>query len=114
MTNVPTPESIHIQAPEGQGCPSCGGYVYHADQVNEFSTFRVRDGTKYLINVSITCCISIPCVSYRFGLKVMHGTKAATNARFAIEALTLEWPAMHPMDTYIVQVNILEAIRFIN
>ena len=46
MTNVPTPESIHIQAPEGQGCPSCGGYVYHADQVNEFSTFRVRDGTK--------------------------------------------------------------------
>merc|ERR1712001_433651 len=46
MTNVPTPESIHIQAPEGQGCPSCGGYVYHADQVHEYSTFRVRDGTK--------------------------------------------------------------------
>ena len=44
----------------------------------------------------------------------MHGTKAATNARFAIEALTLEWPAMLQMDTYIVQVNILEAIRFIN
>ena len=52
MTNVPTPESIHIQAPEGQGCPSCGGYVYHADQVHEYSTFRVRDGTKYLINIS--------------------------------------------------------------
>ena len=44
----------------------------------------------------------------------MHGTKAATNARFAIEALTLEWPAMLQMDTYIVQVNILEAIRFLN
>ena len=44
----------------------------------------------------------------------MHGTKAATNARFAIEALTLEWPAMLQMDTYIVQVNVLEAIRCIN
>ena len=33
MTNVPTPDSVHIQAPEGQGCPRCGGYVYHADQV---------------------------------------------------------------------------------
>ena len=55
MTNVPTPESIHIQAPEGQGCPSCGGYVYHADQVHEYSTFRVRDGTKYLINISRIC-----------------------------------------------------------
>ena len=52
MTNVPTPESIHIQAPEGQGCPSCGGYVYHADQVHEYSTFRIRNGTKYLININ--------------------------------------------------------------
>ena len=50
----------------------------------------------------------------RFGLKVMHGTKAAISARFATEALTLEWPAMLQMDTYIVQVNILEAIRLIN
>ena len=33
MTNIPTPDSVHIQAPEGQGCPKCGGYVYHADQV---------------------------------------------------------------------------------
>ena len=74
----------------------------------------VLKANEILINVSIICCISIPCVSYRFGPKVMHGTKAATNARFAIEALTLEWPAMHPMDTYIVQVNILDAIRFIN
>ena len=58
MTNVPTPESIHIQAPEGQGCPSCGGYVYHADQVHEYSTFRVVVGTKrkrYLINISRIC-----------------------------------------------------------
>ena len=55
MTNVPTPESIHIQAPEGQGCPSCGGYVYHADQVHEYSTFRVLVGTKYLINISRIC-----------------------------------------------------------
>ena len=28
-----------IQAPDGQGCPRCGGYVYHADQV--FSKDRV-------------------------------------------------------------------------
>ena len=58
MTNVPTPESIHIQAPEGQGCPSCGGYVYHADQV-QFRTLRVQDGTKSkrysLINVTRIC-----------------------------------------------------------
>jgi len=33
MTNVPSADSAHIQAPEGQGCPKCGGYVYHADQV---------------------------------------------------------------------------------
>ncbi len=26
-------DSDKIQAPEGQGCPKCGGYVYHADQV---------------------------------------------------------------------------------
>merc|ERR1712079_141431 len=32
-TNTPTPDSVHIQAPDGQGCPRCGGYVYHADQV---------------------------------------------------------------------------------
>ena len=44
----------------------------------------------------------------------MHGTKAAINVRFAIEALTLEWPAMLQMDTYIVQVNILEAIKFLD
>lgn len=23
-----------IKAPEGQGCPKCGGYVYHADQIH--------------------------------------------------------------------------------
>ena len=33
MTNVPSADSKHIQAPEGQGCPKCGGFVYHADQV---------------------------------------------------------------------------------
>lgn len=26
-------KSSTIQAPEGQGCPRCGGFVYHADQV---------------------------------------------------------------------------------
>ena len=39
MTNVPSADSAHIQAPEGQGCPKCGGYVYHADQVFDNSIY---------------------------------------------------------------------------
>jgi len=31
--NIPTVSENVIKAPEGKGCPRCGGYVYHADQV---------------------------------------------------------------------------------
>jgi len=31
--NIPTISEKIIKAPEGQGCPRCGGFVYHADQV---------------------------------------------------------------------------------
>ena len=31
--NIPSISENIIKAPEGQGCPRCGGFVYHADQV---------------------------------------------------------------------------------
>ena len=31
--NTPVSEGNIIQAPEGEGCPRCGGFVYHADQI---------------------------------------------------------------------------------
>ena len=30
-----------IQAPDGQGCPRCGGFVYHADQVFSKGELRI-------------------------------------------------------------------------
>lgn len=39
------------RAPEGEGCPRCGGYVYAAEQ--KLARGRVR---KYLINMSKISC----------------------------------------------------------
>ena len=31
--NMPVQNGSVSQAPDGEGCPRCGGYVYHADQI---------------------------------------------------------------------------------